>query len=67
MTMDSLRTCVIRLFRDEEGQDLIEYALLATFVSLLAIIGAQALGGALNNWYSAVSGEVNNAASSVGS
>lgn len=65
--MHSLKTFAIRLLRDDEGQDLIEYALLATFVSLLAIIGAQALGGALNNWYSAVSGEVNNAASGVGS
>ena len=33
-----------RLVRDEQGQDLIEYALLATFVSLVAITGATALG-----------------------
>lgn len=64
--MDSLKTLLTRLVRDEEGQDLIEYALLATFVSLLAIIGAQLLGGALNNWYQAVGNEVNNAAANVG-
>jgi Flp pilus assembly pilin Flp len=41
---------------------LIEYALLATFVSLVAIVGATALGTALNNWYSKVSSNVDGAA-----
>jgi len=65
--MGSLTTLLARLVRDEDGQDLIEYALLATFVSLLAIIGAQLLGTALNNWYTAVSQEVDNATQNVGS
>jgi Flp pilus assembly pilin Flp len=56
-----------RLFRDEQGQDLIEYALLATFVSLVAIVGAGLLGTALNNWYSSVAGRVDSAAQSSGS
>ncbi len=50
-----------RLLRDEQGQDLIEYALLATFVSLVAIGGATLLGNALNNWYSTVATNVNTA------
>ncbi len=54
-----------RLLRDEQGQDLIEYALLATFVSLVAIGGATLLGNALNNWYSQVSTNVNTAAMSA--
>ena len=54
-----------RLLRDEQGQDLIEYALLATFVSLVAIGGATLLGTALNNWYSQVSANVNTAATSA--
>ena len=54
-----------RLARDEQGQDLIEYALLATFVSLVAIGGAALLGDALNNWYSQVSTNVNTAAMSA--
>ena len=52
--MDRLKNLLLRLVRDEEGQDLIEYALLATFVSLVAIAGASLLGTALNNWYGAV-------------
>ena len=50
-----------RLFRDEQAQDLIEYALLATFISLAAIGGATLLGNALNNWYSTVATNVNTA------
>ena len=42
--MDRLKMLALRLLRDEEGQDLIEYALLATFVSLVAIAGATLLG-----------------------
>jgi len=64
--MDRLKMLALRLLRDEEGQDLIEYALLATFVSLVAIAGASLLGTALSNWYSAVGTEVNTAAGSVG-
>jgi pilus assembly protein Flp/PilA len=56
-----------RLVRDEQGQDLIEYALLATFVSLVAITGATALGTALNNWYSTVSTRVTSASTAAAS
>ena len=65
--MDRLKMLALRLLRDEEGQDLIEYALLATFVSLVAIAGASLLGTALNNWYGKVSDRVNGAAGSAGS
>jgi Flp pilus assembly pilin Flp len=61
----SLKNIVARFVRDEQGQDLIEYALLATFVSLLAIVGAGLLGTALNNWYGAISTNVNGAAGSA--
>jgi len=46
------------LIRDDEGQDLIEYALLAAFVSLAAISGATLLGTALKGWFGDVSGTV---------
>jgi Flp pilus assembly pilin Flp len=54
-----------RFIREEQGQDLIEYALLATFVSLLAIVGAGLLGTALNNWYGTVATNVNGSAASA--
>jgi len=65
--MDRLKMLALRLLRDEEGQDLIEYALLATFVSLVAIAGASLLGTALNNWYDKVSDRVDTAAAGAGS
>jgi pilus assembly protein Flp/PilA len=60
--MTRVQTLFTRLLRDEQGQDLIEYALLATFVSLVAIVGATALGTALNTWYNNVSLNVDAAA-----
>ena len=56
--MSNLMTSAKRLLKNEQGQDLIEYALLATFVSLVAIVGATALGTALNIWYGAAATNV---------
>jgi Flp pilus assembly pilin Flp len=59
-----LTTFFSRLVRDEQGQDLIEYAMLAAFVSLVAIGGATALGTALSGWYSDVATTVDGMATS---
>jgi len=40
-----------RFVREEDGQDLIEYVLLASFVAAGVIAGATALGTNLNGWY----------------
>lgn len=40
-----------RFIHDEQGQDLIEYVLIASFVSAGALAGAGALGVNLNQWY----------------
>jgi len=61
--MRRLNELAVRLFRDEDGQDLIEYALLATFVALVAIAGATLLGNALNNWFTNISTRVDSASS----
>lgn len=42
------KTSIARLVRDERGQDLIEYALLAGFISLVAIAAITLLGGGIN-------------------
>jgi len=61
-----MKILIRRFVREEDGQDLIEYALIATFVSLVAAAGATLLGTSLNNWFSAVSGSVDNMKSKVG-
>jgi len=43
-----------RFVREDEGQDLIEYVLLASFVAAGVIAGATALGTNLNTWYGSV-------------
>jgi pilus assembly protein Flp/PilA len=56
---------VERLVVDDRAQDLLEYALLASFVALVVIVGASTLGTALNNWYSTTATTVNSNASSA--
>ena len=46
-----MKGLVARFVRDDSGQDLIEYVLLGTFVSVAALAGATALGTNLNTWY----------------
>jgi Flp pilus assembly pilin Flp len=47
-----------RLSTDDRGQDLIEYAVIATFISLLAIVAATALNAAVGNLYNSTSNGV---------
>ena len=51
-----------RFVREEEGQDLIEYALLAGFISLVAVVAITATGTSLNTLFTSVSGQVDAAA-----
>jgi pilus assembly protein Flp/PilA len=46
-----MKNLIARFVREEEGQDLIEYALLATLIALVAGVGATTLGTNLNTWY----------------
>lgn len=43
---------LIRLFRDDEGQDLIEYALLVAFVGIAVLAAFLAFQDAIGNAYS---------------
>jgi pilus assembly protein Flp/PilA len=56
-----MKALFIRFVREDEGQDLIEYALLAAGISLAAIGGIQAIGGALNSKYDQISTAVSGA------
>jgi Flp pilus assembly pilin Flp len=54
-----------RAARDDRGQDLVEYALVAALVALVAIAGAVALSGALHRLYGETAGKVKSGASFV--
>lgn len=59
-----MKSVLLRLVRNDEGQDLIEYVLIGTLVSIAVVVGAGALGTNLNDWYQAVADWVSGQSSS---
>jgi pilus assembly protein Flp/PilA len=53
-----MKALLKRFVREEEGQDLIEYALLAGFISLVAIAAITGVGQGLNSVYGNINGTV---------
>ena len=47
-----------RFICDDEGQDLIEYALLAAFISLVAVVAITNIGTGVNDMYTIIEGQV---------
>jgi Flp pilus assembly pilin Flp len=54
---------LMKFLKDEEGQDLVEYALLLTFLALAAIGILPALGSSINKIFSSASSSLQGAAS----
>jgi Flp pilus assembly pilin Flp len=51
------------MWRDECGQDLIEYGLLAAFIALVLITAVTNVGTALNTFYGNMEGQIPDGAS----
>jgi pilus assembly protein Flp/PilA len=49
------------LLRDESGQDLIEYALVAALIALGAIVAMKSLASGISNAFSVVSSDLSSA------
>ena len=49
MDMNRVLTVVVRLARGNNGQDLLEYALLAALIAVVAMAGISTLGNTINN------------------
>ena len=60
-----MQKLIAHLVWDDQGQDLIEYVLIGSFVSIGALLGATALGTNLNGWYDKVATWVTNASAKV--
>ncbi len=56
-----LTTLFENLLRDESGQDLIEYALVAALIALGAIAAMNSLAAGISNAFSAVTSDLNSA------
>ena len=46
---------IARVLREDDGQDLAEYAFLMTFIALVCLLGLQNLGTAVNSAFNTVS------------
>jgi Flp pilus assembly pilin Flp len=47
-----------RLSRKEEGQDLVEYAMLVALIALIAAAGVGLFGQEINGWFSGLAGDI---------
>jgi len=53
-----MKNVIDRFIRDEQGQDLIEYALLAGFISLVAVVAITNVGTGVNAVYTNMDSQV---------
>ena len=49
-----MKNLIARFVREEEGQDIIEYSLLAAFISISGYLVLQSIGSNVNSIYSKV-------------
>ena len=61
--MNRILTAAARWLRDDEGQDLIEYALLAALIALAAVVAMQATGTSINGVFNSIAGQLNSSVS----
>jgi pilus assembly protein Flp/PilA len=45
---------ISRFVREDEGQDLVEYAMLVALIAIICVAGVGALGLALNGFYDSI-------------
>ena len=53
-----MKQIIAKFIADEQGQDIIEYALLGSFVAFGALLGAQNLASAYNAWFNGIGAKV---------
>ena len=53
-----MKTLVIRMIRDEQGQDLVEYALIVAAVGLALITTVNQLSAAVVSLYQSITGDL---------
>jgi pilus assembly protein Flp/PilA len=61
--LNTAKEAAIAVHRDESGQDLIEYALVAALIALGAIVGMNTVATAINSAFNVISGKLSNAVS----
>jgi len=51
-------TLIHRFVREDQGQDLVEYAMLLALIALVVVGGVTTFGTAISNWYTTLSGQL---------
>jgi pilus assembly protein Flp/PilA len=54
----TLRSFVLSFVHDEEGQDLVEYAMLVALIALVCVIGVTAAGTSVNTIFAGIGGKI---------
>jgi pilus assembly protein Flp/PilA len=62
-----MKSLMVRFTREDQGQDLIEYALLAGFISLVAVAAITSVGTGVNAVYGNIDTQVGNIPTGTGS
>ncbi|MGI9101636.1 MAG: Flp family type IVb pilin [Terriglobales bacterium] len=57
-----MQEMIRKMWRDDDGQDLIEYALIVGLVSIIAVVAITAAGVSINTIWTNVSGALSGAA-----
>jgi pilus assembly protein Flp/PilA len=55
------RKALVRLHRENSGQDLIEYAMLAALIALAAVVGMNTIASGVNNAFSKIGSRLSSA------
>ncbi|HTC70110.1 MAG TPA: Flp family type IVb pilin [Acidothermaceae bacterium] len=54
----NLQSYVRSFVHDEEGQDLVEYAMLVALIALVCVIGVTAAGSSVNAIFASIGGKI---------
>jgi pilus assembly protein Flp/PilA len=57
-----MKNLLVRLWKEEEGQDLVEYGLLVVLVALAAVAGMNTLAGDINTLFGSAGTDLTSAA-----
>jgi pilus assembly protein Flp/PilA len=63
MRIEMISNLMKALHRDESGQDLIEYALIAALIALGAVVGMDTVANEINSAFNIISQKLSNAVS----
>jgi pilus assembly protein Flp/PilA len=53
-----MKKALLRFVREEEGQDLVEYAMLIALIALICVAGVGTLGTAVDGFYAGIAADI---------